>query len=150
MAFGDKYAPLVDLKNLLLPAGSVETSRDARYTSALEASTMAINSITGRQFNNNGSVSTRKYNPDSPYICEVDDIVDNTGMIVTVNTAVWTEDLHFQCEPLNGVKNQVPGWPIERLVSLQMGTFLPVWPRKASVVVTANFGWPSVPQSIYE
>lgn len=149
--FGDKYATLVDLKKLLLPDDQQgDTTNDARYSSALDAASRGIEQITGRQFNNSGSLTTRKYNPDAPYLCELDDIVDNTGMIVEVNTAVWTEDLHYQCEPLNGVKNQIPGWPIERIVALQMGTFLPVWPRRASVVVTANFGWPIVPTPIYE
>lgn len=146
---GDRYATLPELKDRLStnPGG---TLNDSRLTAALDAASRGIEDICGRQFNTNGTVDTRLYRPDSLYVCRPDDIAVKTGLIITVNNAVWQENLHYQLYPLNGVRNGVPGSAYDKIKGIQGNNFLPIWSDMANISITAQFGWPSVPTVVHE
>jgi hypothetical protein len=144
---GDKYAILSELKDRLKTSDTVQ---DSRLTAALETASRACEDITGRQFNADGVVSQRRYRPDNLWRLDVDDFVDNTGLIVEVNGAPWTEDVQFELEPLNGVVDGRTGWPVETIVATAGINFYPIIPRTANVKVTANWGWRAVPDQVHE
>lgn len=158
MPIGDSYATLALLKTRLNIANS-NTDDDAALTSALAAASLEIEGITGRQFNDAGSATARVYYPDDLANIIVDDFSTVTGLIVAADYSNGTSyatviaAANYQVEPLNGVVDGTPGWPFYRIRAIQ--TWYPLWlatigyPR-ASVQITARWGWAAVPTPVVE
>lgn len=139
--------------------GINDTTDDARLDSALSAASQDIEDTCGRQFNDSGTPTARVYYPDSPTMCRVDDFSTVTGLVVAAdysNTGNYSQIIpstKYQVEPLNGIRAGVPGWPYNRIRSINQ--YLPLWwgaigsPR-ASIQVTAQWGWAVVPPGIVE
>lgn len=156
MALLDPYGTLAGLKSRL---GILDSNDDSRLQNALLASAGDIAGVCGRQFNDAGAVSARVYYPDSPTLVEVHDFSTVTGLKVEVdysNTGNYGSTIaaaNYQVEPLNGIMNGEPGWPYNRIRSINQ--YLPLWwgaigaPR-ASIQVTARWGWAAVPAAIVE
>ncbi len=104
-------------------------------------------------------VSARVYYPDDLTTIYFDDVATTTGLIVAFdfsNSGVYANVItstNYQLEPLNGVADGTPGWAYYRLRVIQ--TWPPMlytsigYPR-ASVQITAQWGWPSVPAPVVE
>jgi hypothetical protein len=144
---GDKYATLIELKARL---NINDTADDTKLNNALDSATAGIELMCGRQFNDSGGLTTRKFRPDSAYVTSIDDISTNAGLVVVVNDATWQEGIMFELDPLNGVVGGQAGWPYSRIHAIQGSTFYPTWPGKANVVVTARWGWATVPSAIHD
>ena len=156
MALGDSYATLAALKTRLK---ILDNNDDARLQSSLDAATDEIEGVTGRQFNDAVTPSARVYYPDSPTLVRVDDFSTITGLVVAVdysNTGNYSGTIaasNYQVEPLNGIVDGQAGWPFDRIRAINQ--YLPLWygsigaPR-ASVQVTARWGWAAVPASVFE
>ncbi len=156
MTLGASYATLAQLKTRLT---ITDTNDDAALTSALDAASRAIEGACGRQFNDAGSATARVYYPDDLASIVVDDFSTTSGLIVAADFSNGTtygtiiSSTNYQLEPLNGVVDGTPGWPFYRIKAIQ--TWYPLWlatvgfPR-ASVQITAQWGWASVPAAVVE
>lgn len=156
MAIGDPYATLAQLK---LRLGITDTNDDAALTSALNAATLDIEGTCGRQFNDAGTTSARVYYPDSPVIVVVDDFSTSSGLLVQAdysNTGTYSytyASTNYQLEPINGVYDGTPNWPYYRIRAINQ--YFPLYwystgsPR-ASIQITAQWGWASVPAPVVE
>jgi hypothetical protein len=153
---GDSYASKATLK---LRLGLSDTTDDAKFDSALAASTQSIDGICGRQFNDAGTTSARVYYPDSPTLVRVDDFSTVTGLVVKADYGndgtfeyTWAA-ANYQLEPLNGIVGGSAGFPYNRIRGINQ--YFPLWwgalgsPR-ASIEVTARWGWAAVPASVAE
>ena len=104
-------------------------------------------------------VSARVYYPDDLTTITFEDIATTTGLIVAFdfsNSGTYANIItstNYQLEPLNGVMDGTPGWPFYRLHVIQ--TWPPLlwtsigYPR-ASVQITAQWGWSAVPAPVVE
>ncbi|PXY25153.1 hypothetical protein BAY59_24310 [Prauserella coralliicola] len=150
MALGDPYATLPELKSYLGDIG--DTIDDEKLTSALESVSEEIEDHTNRQFNDAGASSARLYRPRNGGKVKVDDFHTADGLVVEVDAdgdgvyeTVWAAT-DYQLEPLNGVVDGRDGWPFEQIRAVGSRTF-PLT-RRASVRVTARWGWETVPDPV--
>lgn len=142
MALGDPYVTLAQLKSWLK---ITNTADDTELTDALASVSTEIENQCGRQFNTDGVVSTRVFEPLGRTLVQFDDFHTLTGLIVAVDGKTWTT-ADYKLLPLNGLRNGRP-WVYESLEPLHHGC-LPC--GRASVSITATWGWATVPKPIYE
>ena len=141
------YVALSELKSAL---GITSSTDDAFLTLAIGAAETAINDLCGRKFTADGSTSARTYRA-QPYICVTDDISTLTDLVVKTDTnadgtfdQTWASS-DYQVEPLN---NLVKGRSVNNLRAVGDYLFPVYGDGLASVEVTANWGWPAVPDPI--
>ncbi len=158
MALGDPYATLAQLKARL---NISDTNDDAPLTNALSSASRALEGCCGRQFNDvgPGNESARVYYPDSLTVVSTEDFQSSAGLVVAAdysNAGTYTTIIassNYQLEPLNGIFDGTTGWPYYRIRAIQTWYPLPLWsvgdPR-ASIQVTARWGWALVPANITE
>jgi len=155
MALGDPYADLGDLKTYL-KIQPTNTKYNAALTDALNSASSEIERHTGRQFNLAASATPRVYEPEQDWMTvRTDDFATLNTLVVQVspdNSGNFTQTLtssQYEAYPYNGVVDGQPGWPYYRLRSTG-GAWFPRLPlsRRASVQVTAQWGWPAVPAPI--
>lgn len=149
MALGDSYATLEELKTRLDLAREDD---NARLLAALAAASRGIEKYCGRQFNDAGTATARKYRPASLFRVDADDFRSlislktddgDTGTAATVWAAT-----EYELRPLNGVVDGEPGWPTWQIVSVR-GRLFPCY-RRATVEATAIWGWAAVPAPVKE
>jgi hypothetical protein len=156
MALNDSYGSKAVLK---LRLGITDTNDDPKIDSALSAASQSIEGTCGRQFNDAGVVSARVFYPDSPVMVKTHDFSTSVGLILKADygndgvfETTWLA-ANYQLEPLNGIVGGVPGFPYTRIRAINQ--YFPLWfgavgsPR-ASLEVTAQWGWASVPASVTE
>ncbi len=141
------YVALSELKSAL---GITSSTDDAFLTLAIGAAETAINDLCGRKFTADGSASARTYRA-QPYLCVTDDVSTLTGLVVKTDTngdgtfdQTWASS-DYQVEPLN---NLVKGRSVNNLRAVGDYLFPVYGDGLASVEVTANWGWPAVPDPI--
>lgn len=153
MALGDSYATLTELKGRL---GISDDTDDDQLTDALEAASRGIESCTFRQFNDAGvsGVTARVYYPKSGYKTTIDDFSTTTGLVIATDAGgdgtfetVWSAS-DYELHPLNGVVDGRPGWPFWKIKAVTR--CFPLCTRRASLQVTARWGWASVPGPVHE
>lgn len=121
---------------------------------AINATSRAIDAYTGRRFWQDGAVQSKVFRCDDPYEVEVDDISTTTGLVVATDTtgdgtyaSTWSAS-DYQLEPLNaGADAGAYAW--WRLVAVGTRQF-PVHQRRATLRVTARFGWSQIPPAVEE
>lgn len=151
MAFGDLYATLSDFKSRV---GVTNNEHDDRFRAALTVASRGVEKFCGRQFNTVAGATARKYKPVGHRLCLVDDLVSVTSLktddsnVGTYNITWATTD--YELSPLNGISDGEPGWPYWRIgATLQQSRCFPCYSR-ATVQVTAVWGWPAVPVAVQE
>jgi hypothetical protein len=136
VAIGDPYGDLLAFVERV-GSGDVYTLQKV-----LDAASRAVESFTRRQFNKQTSATVRQFRPVDWRRVAVDDFHTVTGLAVTVNGTAW--DLaNVDPRPWNGMVDGQPGWPFYDLIA-KSGS----WPCDATVAVTAQWGWPAVPEGI--
>jgi len=117
---------------------------------AINAASRAIDQHCGRKFWQDSSVVVRAYRPDDPHEAWVDDISTTTGLVVQTDTAgdgtyatTWSAS-DYQLEPLIAVADSIPWW---RIIAVGAHTF-PQATRRATLQVTAKFGWTAIPDGV--
>lgn len=158
VALGDSYATLATLRGRVGITDATFTTEDTRLTTALSVASRSIERMCNRQFNDAGSASARLFYPDTYCRIDVDDFNTTTGLIVATDEdndgvfeTTWTLNTDFQLEPLNGVVDGESGWPYYTIRAIGTRRFPCTWyPRRASVQVTARWGWTAVPAPIAE
>lgn len=152
MALGESYATLSELKARLRIS---DTTDDTRLTEALSAASRGIEHCTDRQFNSAGvTATTRLYYPDMPHLAYVDDFSTTTDLVIEIDTAddgtyatEWTA-AEYQLEPLNGIEDGQSGWPYYKIRAVGTQGF--PCNSRASIRVTARWGWAAVPAGVKE
>lgn len=150
MAIGDSYAELSDLKDRL---NVTDTTFDTQLTSVLAAVSRAIEAFCHRQFNTDNVATARTYYPVNAGMVHVDDFHVDTGLVVETDDnddgtfeTTW-DSSDYQLEPLNRLRHGET-WPWWRIKAVKSRDF-PI-KRRATVSVTAQWGWSSVPESVRE
>ncbi|HEY7823624.1 MAG TPA: head-tail connector protein [Acidimicrobiia bacterium] len=145
------YATLAELKAILRLTDTVD---DSLLTFNLEAASRFVDQHCERSFDAAGTAVARTYIPTGRYeplpiddateivTVEIDDDLDYSFSTELVANIDW------QAEPVNQRLNGVD-WPYTRLVPFEDGW----WPTRrgrATVRVTAKYGWPAVPAAVKE
>lgn len=142
----NEYAELAELKDM---RQVTDNATDDALQKRLTRASRAIDDRTGRRFYADGSVSARSYRTsgrtvagDDGELLLVDDISTTTGLIVEVGDGTsWTAVTDYLTEPENAIAR---GRAIEALIR-DCGR----WSTRR-VRVTADWGWPAVPDNIVE
>lgn len=137
-----------------------DTVDDDRLNLAIDAASRQIENVVERRFWQDSGVSARVYVATTPFLVEVDDFMDTTGLIVeslpygvSGGSVVWASS-NYQLEPLNGIFMS-QNWPYTKIRAVQSLTF-PVYggiafPQpyvQALVRVTAKWGWNYIPTNV--
>lgn len=148
MALGDDYITLSELKSYM----GLEVSDDAELSDAIDWACRSINAHCHRQFNSAGAASARVFRPLNPRTCFVDDFHTTSGLVVEsasgtdgVYDVTWAS-IDYELLPLNGVRHGEPGWPFWTIAAVGGELFVP--DARATVRVTANWGWAEVPRPV--
>jgi hypothetical protein len=149
---GGPYATLAQLKAQMGIADS-NTTQDVNLTRRLLSASADINSWTHRQFGRTDTPSTRSFRV-GPSGVDTHDFWTTDSLAVVpyladVASTAWDVST-LSLEPADGIVNQVPGWPYNRI--RMSGADHPLW-RAASwsgytVQVTAKWGWEEVPANV--
>lgn len=153
MALGDLYVLLDDLKKVI---GLDHAGHDDRITWALKSASRGIDKFCGRQFNKAGSVTARVFRPEGQLLVKVDDFHTTAGLVVATDDdgdgvfeTTWSAS-DYQLEPLNGVVDGEPGWPWWTIRAVGSRNFPCSRRGRATVRVTADWGWPALPDPVRE
>ncbi len=151
MALGDDYATLVQLKSYMK---NELTQDDAELTDALESASEAINLHTKRQFNKVTSATARTYKRVDAEVVFVDDFWTTIGLVLKTDDdddgvfeTTWAAS-DYELRPRNGIRNGLPGWPYYEIAAVGSRRF--PCTRRASVEVTAQWGWDAVPDNVHQ
>ena len=150
MTVTNGYCTLDELKAALRITDALD---DRQLESSIEAASRRIDGLCSRRFYLDGTTSSRTYAPDRARVVTVDDIATVTGLVVKTDSdgsgtfeTTLTTGVDFQVEPLNA---STRGEPITVLRALST-TFPVSSSRRATIQVTAKWGWPSIPDAIRE
>jgi hypothetical protein len=121
---------------------------------AINATSRAIDTYTGRRFWQDAAVQSKVYRCDDGYEAEVDDISTTTGLIVASDTTgdgsyatTWASS-DYQLETLNAdTESAAHAW--WRIVAVGNNLF-PIHARRTTLRVTAKFGWSEIPPAVEE
>lgn len=148
MAIVNGYLTLTQLKTAI---GETTSDHDADYERAIEAASRQIDEFRGDQFWLEAVPTPRIFRPDHPDLLWTGDFASTTGLTVETDDdgdgiyeTMWDPD-EWQAEPLR----RLNGRPFDRLVAIGAREFPPFYAR-ASVRVTARWGWPQVPQAVVQ
>lgn len=134
----ESYAPLDELKRM---RRITDTADDALLTRVLSVASRRIDARTNRRFWLDPTPVERVFGtagrltPDGRLL--VDDIGAVDGLVVETGTgATWSAFTDYELGPANAL---VDGWPYTDLTGFWSG---------ARVRITAQWGWPAVPEDI--
>jgi len=140
------YLKLEALKDAI---GEQTETHDDAYERAIEAASRQIDEFRGDQFWAETAPSPRIFRADHPDLLWTGDYADTTGMVVAtdddcdgVYETTWAAD-EWQPEPLR----RLNGRPFHRIVAVGSKQF-PLSYARASVRVTARWGWSAVPEAV--
>lgn len=106
----------------------------------------------GRRFTLDTVATTRSYLPSrgDPMVVLTDDISSTSGLVVADVATASYASTDYQLEPLNGIGPGGTAWPYER-VRLLATYFTRSWNEmQATVLITAKWGWPTIPGPVQE
>lgn len=151
MALGDAYATVNDLKARLDRDNDIDENA---LQAALDAASRGIEKMTGRQFNKADTATPRVYRPQTSQRVDVDDFHTTTGLLVETDDGdsgtfgtTWSAS-DYELYPLNGVVDGELGWPYFKVRALNTLWF--PCGNRATVRVTAQWGWAAVPAAVKE
>ncbi|MFF0136763.1 phage gp6-like head-tail connector protein [Streptomyces sp. NPDC005227] len=146
----NEYVTLAELKEQFGLKEDDDT-RDAQLNRARASASRSIDKTTGRRFWLDETPVQRTFNPRGRIVCQddgdlflLDDIGSTNALVVeTGSGASWSAITGYETNPDNALAD---GRPVTGLL-LPLGT----WGTATSRVrVTAQFGWPTVPEDIHE
>jgi len=152
MAITNGYITLQEVKDYI-GDGIAGTKHEANLEASVTAASRWIDRYCGRRFYADGSATARLLYPEARDLIRTPDISTTTGLVVkydsgddgTYETTVSSSD--YQLEPLDGVREGTTGWPYDAIRLIESVMF-PVYSKRPSVQVTANWGWPAVPADV--
>lgn len=148
------YISANELRAFIKDVGSLNQSE---FDNACETASRKVEEICDRVFFADTVVSDRKFWPDQPNECRIDDLVSTSGLIVAVDISgdgtfpqTWTLDTDFYLEPVNQRQSGIP-WPYTKITSTQTSKWMPIraYPYiRPTVKVTGKWGWSAVPAAV--
>lgn len=140
MALGDSYATIAELEAML------GRSDDGTFSMLLAAASRQVEAFTRRQFNKTEVPETRRFRALDPERLPVDDFHTLYDLAVETDGDVWDAE-NLDARPWNGVVEGMEGWPFFDLFAVGR-----CWPikRRATVYVTAQWGWTLVPAGVVQ
>jgi hypothetical protein len=154
MAITNGYATKNQIK-AALRIGTADTVDDDLIDNCAGAASRLIDGYCNRKFWSVGSATSRVYQAENEFYCNIDDI---SGTAITLKTSsfpgngfdvTWTVT-DYQLEPLNGNLDGL-SWSYDKIRAVGDYLFPTVnanYGEQALVQVTANFGWPSIPEPV--
>lgn len=131
-----------------------DSEDDARIAAAVTAASRAVEKYCGQVFTLGSGTSARVYTPTTDDRCIVDPIATTSGVVVAIDTSnvgtydqTWVYNTDYLLAPFNGVVDGVGGWPYTEVVTAGYLDF-PTWGERPRVQVTAQWGWPAVPDDV--
>lgn len=125
----------------------IGTQDTAHTSSALAAAESVLSGICQREWKVASTSSARVYVPDGTSTLRIHDCTSVTSITLDGATVLSTD---YQLEPLNNLAWDGTPWPYESVTRLLGWWWFPIIPGKASVTVTAAWGWPAIPPEITE
>lgn len=151
MALGDSYATVTELNDYI--ALTKPSDNLANLEEALETASREIDRYCERQFNKADTASERLYRPKGCKVVTIDDFYTTDSLVIETSSGysgdfnvVW-ETTNYELEPLNGIVNGELGWPYFRIRAVGSRSF-PAVSDRASLRVTAKWGWSAVPAPV--
>lgn len=154
MPIGTPYATLTELKDRLQSGGIADTNDDALFNAALASASQAVEDYCRRQFNDAGSATARTYRPATSTLVRVDDFHTTVGLVVKSDDGddgvfeTTIASTSYELEPRGGIVQGRTGWPYRRIRLVDSSVF--PCGRRASVEVTARWGWAAIPAPVEE
>lgn len=146
MAIVNGYLDKAELKSYLQIG---DTADDDELDVAIEAASRLIDEFCGRRFYADGSATAKTFVADDAHRLWLPDFSTTTGLVVASDTTddgtfdtTWASS-DYQVEPLNPEN----GYPFTSIVAVDTRTF-PTGSRRATVQVTAKWGWAEVPKRV--
>ena len=148
------YATTAQIK-AALRIGTADTIDNDLIDNCAGAASRLIDGYCNRKFWSVGSATSRVYTAEDDYYCSIDDIAGTALTLKTSSLAdgvfdvTWTVT-DYQLEPLNGNLDGLT-WSYDKIRAVGDYLFPNVnanYGTQALVQVTANFGWPSVPEPV--
>jgi hypothetical protein len=154
MAITNGYATRNQIK-AALRIGTADTIDDELIDNCAGAASRLIDGFCNRKFCAVGSATVRVYQAEDSFFCSIDDI---SGTAITLQTSTNADGVFdttwsptdWQLEPLNGDLDGL-SWAYDKIRAVGDYLFPTVnanYGSQALVKVTANFGWPYVPETI--
>jgi hypothetical protein len=147
-------AAIITPENLTDWLGITDTGDDTNIAIAVASANDAVVAYCGRSFEKVTTATARVFEPRSCTVVDVDDIWDTTGIAVAtdggddgVYEQTWTAS-DYILEPLNARKHGLD-WPYETIRACRGLTFPEYNKRRASVQVTARWGWAVIPEPVF-
>lgn len=157
MAVTNGYCTVAQVRDHLGDSGS-KLDVDL-LENAINAASRAIDRFCGRKFWQEATTSARTYRPGDPLTAIVDDISSTTGLVIKTDTTgdgTWAttwDSGDYQLEPLNSdvvaSGSTVTPYAWWRIVAIDEKSFI-TGGLRASLQVTARFGWSAVPDDVTE
>ena len=138
-----------------LRIGTADTVDDDLIDNCAGAASRLIDGFCNRKFWAVGSATARVFQAEDSFFCSIDDI---SGTAITLQTSTNADGVFdttwsptdWQLEPLNGDLDGI-AWAYDKIRAIGDYLFPTVnanYGSQALVKVTANFGWPYVPETI--
>ena len=154
MAIVNGYATKNQIK-AALRIGTADVLDDDLIENCAGAASRLIDGFCNRKFWAVGSATTRVFQAEDSFFCSIDDI---SGTAITLQTSTNADGVFdttwsptdWQLEPLNGNLDGIE-WAYDKIRAIGDYLFPTVnanYGSQALVKVTANFGWPYVPETI--
>jgi hypothetical protein len=149
MTLTNAYLTLAEFKSLI---GKTTVDGDDACERAIEAASRAVDAWCGRRFYADAAATARVFAPFTASEAWVDDIHTTTDLVVKTDTGddgtyetTWTTG-DYELMPRNGIRNGLEGWPYTAIRAVE-GLSFPCG-RRATVQVTARWGWAAVPTAV--
>jgi hypothetical protein len=148
------YATTAQIK-AALRIGTADSIDDVLIDNCSGAASRLIDGFCNRKFWAVGSATTRVFQAEDSFFCSIDDI---SGTAITLQTSTNADGVFdttwsptdWQLEPLNGDLDGIT-WAYDKIRAIGDYLFPTVnanYGSQALVKVTANFGWPYVPEPV--
>jgi len=154
MAIVNGYATKNQIK-AALRIGTADVLDDELIENCAGAASRLIDGFCNRKFWAVGSATVRVYQAEDSFFCSIDDI---SGTAITLQTSTNADGVFdttwsptdWQLEPLNGDLDGIT-WAYDKIRAIGDYLFPTVnanYGSQALVKVTANFGWPAIPEPV--
>jgi hypothetical protein len=145
------YVSLTQLKSYL--TGITGTTIDTELQDSISTGSRDIDTFCGRRFWKDTTATARIFQvqPDRRGVVKVSDFWTTDGLIIATDEGgdgtyetTWTTS-DYQLEPLNGIEDGIEGVPYWKIRAINR-----TWPSnaRASLQVTAKWGWSAVPAGV--
>lgn len=156
------YVSAAELKNYIGGIAQSNPAIDTIIDQVILTASRAVDAYCGRYFTADvdgagSAVATARTYQVSGY-CErlrIDDIADRAGATVKVDPegdgtygTTWVAGTNFLWGPSNQLSNGIVNWPTTDLVPVDLNAWPVYRNQRDQVQITAQWGWPSVPDAI--